>query len=159
MWKGLERNIIFWCTPVKLLITNQSNKSKVQTFSNSHTHPQARRHIIEENTIDSSPQRHNWHFKEYSEGDRDWGRLTEKVKEKWNVLAFFLAQCTEDIPGWRKLFILLLPHRPQSAFQLPPSILWSLPHSLLSIHFLNTPPLLWIYNRLLQIPLSYFHLG
>lgn len=90
--KGLKRNIIFWCRLLQWNCSLLTRATKV-TYKNSptptHTHPQAWRHIVEENTIDSSPQRHNWHFKAYSEGDGDWGRLIEKAKEKWNILAFF----------------------------------------------------------------------
>lgn len=77
------------------------------------------------------------------------------------MLAFVWPSAPQRLPGWRKLSVLLSP-RPQSAFQLPPSTLFSLSLSPLSPYpftFLNTTPPLPVdlHPPPPKFPLSYFH--
>ena len=76
------------------------------------------------------------------------------------MLAFVWPSAPQRLPGWRKLSVLLSP-RPQSAFQLPPSTLFSLslPTLPLSIHLpQHNPPLpVDLHPPPPKFPLSYFH--
>lgn len=76
------------------------------------------------------------------------------------MLAFVWPSAPQRMPGWRKLSVLLSP-RPQSAFQLPPSMLHYLsPHSPL-IHSLSStpppPPPVDLHPPPPKFPLGYFH--
>ncbi len=95
-------------------------------------------------TIYSSPQRHTWHFKTYSERQRlmqvDRESKKRNTKEKWNILAFFWPSALRVFQDGGNSLYSFSP-RPQSAFQLPPSMLSSLPPLPLSlIHSLSQHP-------------------
>lgn len=95
MWweRGQER--IFWCAPVKQLITSQSNKRKYKNILQlPHTHPQtqARRRITEEDTKQSTvAHRGTLDILKHAarETETEAGRQRRQKEKKWNILAFF----------------------------------------------------------------------